>query len=144
MTTSNKLFLYIIRLILSWCLLPAVSIAQNPSAKNPPPPAPNVKSQKKSDVKKWQAIPVINTGVLKGCSSSEPDIDCLTDENSGLCVNTLPVCSSGLLKQSASTDEITAYCSKNNVCNLPLTCRYIQPPRCRTGHTSNCSQQCTP
>lgn len=162
MTTSKSLFPLSIKLILSWCLFPAVLTAQNPSVKNQQPPAPSVKSQKKSEGKKWQAIPVTNTGVLKGCSSESPEnltpeqvkIDCNTDENSGqlingkveftMCVNELPVCSSGLLSQHASTDDITAYCAKNNVCNLPLTCRYQQPPRCRTGQKSNCSQRCTP
>ena len=60
-----------------------------------------------------------------------------------LCPNEPPICSGGLISQHATADELNAWEIKNKI-QFPLTCRYQQPPRCRIGHTSNCSQRCTP
>src|SRR6266436_9449951 len=175
MRLSRNLLLSTIVLALSLCLSLAELTAQNPLAKNPPPSVPPASSARKKGTssspaatlpgtncsgkrgacRQWTVVPV--TKYPTGCST-DPNIDCNTDENTGeklvsdnspfsvsvLCPGEPPVCAGGVLSQHAGTDEITAYCTKYKVCNLPLTCRYTQPPRCRLGHTSNCGQRCTP
>lgn len=151
MKLSRKLLPCIIMLILSWCLLPGALTGQNHSGKKVQRSSRPVKSAPKKGI---SSSPV---AILPVTGCSDEAVDCLTDENSGTvingqvvfltCIGEPPICphtgNQALLSQHATADEINAWVATNKI-TFPLSCRFQEPPRCRVGHTSNCSQRCTP
>ena len=122
---SNKLFPFTIVLSLTLCLLLAVT-GLGCSAKKPQKPSPVVKSLSPVPaVQTPQTAPVVASGAAHQKCQPLP-----------------PICPGGLLKQTATVEQVNAYWIKYGL-SAPLACRYMEPPRCFAGEKNDCTHECT-